>query len=92
MTAQEIRDHYPNCINAISYCEVILDGKDPDDPESCFEILMSAIPPVELEEALDIIKEAVTDSDLPCPMSETALKEMDHPEFVTYLRAKLGAF
>ncbi len=88
MTADDILKHYPCCRTAVAYCELILDTADPDDPVTSFDVMRSAIPPITLEDAFAVIKEALAD-ETACK-AQQALAEMEHPQFLVYLRAKLG--
>lgn len=90
MTAAQILNAYPHCQVAVAYCELILDGKDDDDdiPETCFEMMRRAVPPMSIDEVYACIKESMQD-ETACKAPE-ALQQMDHPEFMAYLKAKMG--
>ena len=85
-TAEQTLAAYPHCQQAVAYSELILDCRE-DDGESCFDIIRAAA--LSLDEAVDLIKQ-VTSAECELPVTPEILQQLDHPEFRTYLKAKLG--
>lgn len=76
---------YPKVHHAVSYVELIIcQGERP----TSWEVLTGVTPRVPLAEMIEILKESVTGSELPTVAA--ILEEMERPEFMTYLRGKLG--
>lgn len=81
----------------MAFCELYLAKPpgDSPDPRSSFDILRSCSPPIPLKDALEVIQECIKDSNVaPHISQETRMRLMEDsatPEFLSYIRAVLGA-
>jgi hypothetical protein len=79
---------YPHCRTAVAYCELFLNQCTPDDSETAFELMRRAEPPMSLEEWLHCVQEVLEGETE--HRAEEALAQTNHPQFLVYLRAKMG--
>ncbi len=89
----DILDRYPNVRLAVSFVELIMCGTTPDDPESTWDMLISA--GYTADKMLAGIKWVMEDEvndpiGFPSDKIAAARAQLDHPEFRTYLAGKLG--
>jgi hypothetical protein len=85
--------HYPNCVHAIAWTELIICSpvQDGGDPEPTWDMMMRAVPPIRPEEIVELLKDAAADSDPESmPMRDQIVAQMSHPEFLTYVKGKAG--
>lgn len=97
MTTDDLLDAYPAIHQAICYVELIIcgDGLDQEilaerEPHerTCWDIMMNAVPPASLDEVVTLIRGAMaqeTEGKIP-----QALEQTHHPQFLTYIRGKMG--
>lgn len=88
----ELERKYPNCIVAIAFTELFMDTKE--SGVSCLDEIRKQIPPLHLSDVIQLIRIAVDtvreEGTWPGARWEQVLKELEHPEFLLYLKARLG--
>jgi hypothetical protein len=88
MDPESLLAAYPTVRHAVAFVEFIVCGVTAPGEESGWHLMMSAVPPITLELALACLKDAAEGSIIDkVPEART---EMDRPEFLTYLKGKLG--
>jgi len=88
---------YPAVCTAILFTEGFIVAPVEPGTESAFDIMLRAIPPVPPYEAVDIIRVVAketaeeTDDENIRSVANRAVEQMDHPDFLAYLRGAMGA-
>ncbi len=87
MTPERLDAVYPNIPTAIAYFETIFCGE-----KQAVEALRECGPRRGFDYCLGVVKRICSDHAAQEPESKLpdARRQMDHPEFVVYLRGKLG--
>ncbi len=81
---------YPDVARAIAFVEIVLCGPlGPDDPDTAWDVMMRALPPVDPATVVALIRDTLDDEfrdEFPRARVEAA-----RPEFLTYIAGKMGA-
>lgn len=90
MTAAELIRAYPDCVQAVSWCELILAGSV-HDPFDAFEMWRAAgtNPGTVLGQIRGLIEDDIKRGGP--GRNREALEQTGHPSFSVYLSGKLGA-
>ncbi len=88
---QQLLDAYPNARQAVAWTELILCVPPPGETDTSWDIMMNAKMP--LAEILDAIKHCIQEeiNDGAPGKRREALAQCNHPQFLTYLKGKMGA-
>lgn len=97
MAPQELLAAYPRVRFAVAWTEMFACVAPDDGHEPAWDLMMRADPPLSPDEMVDCIRdtirEVVEDADeLPTVRraSTLALPQVDHPDYLTYIRGKMG--
>ncbi len=92
MSGAELLRTYPKCVIAVAYVELMLcEPCEPGEPSS-WQLLMSATPPMSIEEVIATIHQLLIDEvsdDAPFKAAE-ALSQIDEPSFRVYIGGRMG--
>ena len=97
MTPQELLAAYPRVRGAVAWTEMFACVAPDDGCEPAWDLLIRADPSLTPSEMVDCIRdtmrEVAKDADeLPIVRraSTIALQQVDHPDYLTYIRGKMG--
>lgn len=93
MNPTELFATYPNAVMSISYVELILCEPDEDHPVSAWDTFIAGSAKISPADVVKLVKDGCQEElELGSRGRWTeAIAQCDHPEFLTYLKGKMGA-
>jgi hypothetical protein len=79
---------YPLVIKAVAWTELIICQSN-DGEQTSWDMLLEHEPDISPPEMVKIMKEVIEGETM--PYAEEVRKQMDHPQYLTYIAGKLGA-
>lgn len=97
MTPRELLDAFPRVRHAVCWTEAFVCIAPEDDQEPAWDLIMRAKPALTPDEIVSLIRDTIRE-ELNDPetclggyrAATLAMPEVDHPDYLTYIRGKMG--